>query len=391
VSAIALVLDHPVSQAVAWALLRFLWQGTLGAAALAGIFRLGRRWTANTRYRIGCVALAVFLVLPVATAVDLSRPSPSLGPQASPHEPQMASTLAGDLAPIRMAVGNLVRPTLPWIVLVWLGGVAAFLVQGIAAGASMSRIRVRGERPDSAFQARLDQLTARTGLQRRVALRTCSAAQSPGVIGWRRPLILIPPSLPIRLTPAQLELILTHELAHVRRNDYLVNVLQSVVEALLFFHPAVWWVSDRVRIEREHACDRLTVELVGDALGYARALTDVACWATRPSGEPGLAFVGPASTTLMERVDRILDQPTPLRGANLPSARTLITLAVLASAGLVSQAAIAQPGSGEARANAPLELHRLDEANEGTEAIEEMEAFEALEADEPVPAHSRPT
>ena len=97
----------------------------------------------------------------------------------------------------------------------------------------------------------------------------------PTVIGWLKPVVLLPASALAALTPQQLEAILAHELAHIRRHDYLVNLLQTLVETLLFYHPAVWWLSRRIRIERENCCDDLAVSLCGDPVAYAAALADL--------------------------------------------------------------------------------------------------------------------
>src|SRR5205814_3969509 len=95
---------------------------------------------------------------------------------------------------------------------------------------------------------------------------------SPCVLGWLKPIILVPISATTGLSPQQIEGILAHELAHVRRNDYLVNLAQTVVETVLFYHPAVWWISRTIRQEREHCCDDIAAQTAGDARGYARAL-----------------------------------------------------------------------------------------------------------------------
>ena len=97
----------------------------------------------------------------------------------------------------------------------------------------------------------------------------------PTVIGWLKPVVLLPASALAGLTPRQLEAILAHELAHIRRHDYLVNLLQTLVETLLFYHPAVWWLSRRIRVERENCCDDLAVSLCGDPVAYAAALADL--------------------------------------------------------------------------------------------------------------------
>jgi beta-lactamase regulating signal transducer with metallopeptidase domain len=108
-----------------------------------------------------------------------------------------------------------------------------------------------------------------------VTLLESALVKVPTVIGWLKPVILIPPSALIGLTPQQFELILTHELAHIRRHDYLVNLLQTIIETLLFYHPAVWWVSLQIRCERENACDDLAVSLSSDPVIYARTLVEM--------------------------------------------------------------------------------------------------------------------
>ena len=113
----------------------------------------------------------------------------------------------------------------------------------------------------------------------------------PMVIGWLRPVILLPVAATTGLSSEQLEAILAHELAHVARRDYLVNLLQSVVETLLFYHPAVWWVSNQIRVEREHCCDDIAVAVSGNVLVYARALTELEELRGR-SPAPSLALGG---------------------------------------------------------------------------------------------------
>ena len=118
-------------------------------------------------------------------------------------------------------------------------------------------------------------LSRRLHITRAITLFESTLVDVPTVIGFVKPVILLPASVLGGLTPQQLEAILAHELAHIRRHDYIVNLLQSLLETLLFYHPAVWWLSRRIRIEREHCCDDLAVSLCGDPLVYARALADL--------------------------------------------------------------------------------------------------------------------
>src|SRR5207237_4946041 len=108
----------------------------------------------------------------------------------------------------------------------------------------------------------------------------------PTVVGWLRPAILLPIAALASLSPEQVEAILAHELAHIRRHDYAVNVLQTFAETLLFYHPAVWWVSKRIRVEREHCCDDVAVAVCGDAVCYAEALATLEHGPSEGAGMP---------------------------------------------------------------------------------------------------------
>ena len=174
----------------------------------------------------------------------------------------------------------------------------------------------------------------------------------PTVVGWLRPVILLPASALTGLSPEQLEAILAHELAHIRRYDYLVNIVQTVVEILGFYHPAIWWVSRRIRIERENCCDDLAVHVCGSSLQYARAL---ACMEEirHNTGDLALAATG---GSLMARIARLLGRPAvdDRRFAWLPG-----LVALLLVAGLIIPAALVL-GTPDA---APVPLSAKDAAN----------------------------
>jgi beta-lactamase regulating signal transducer with metallopeptidase domain len=143
-------------------------------------------------------------------------------------------------------------------------------------------------------------------------VRLCQSllVEVPTVIGWLRPVILVPVRALTGLAPQQLEALLAHELAHIRRHDYLVNLLQTIVETLLFYHPAVWWVSHQVRVERENCCDDMAVAACGDVLVYARALAELEQLRTGGGDTPALA-VAASGGSLMERVGRLVKLPPP--------------------------------------------------------------------------------
>ena len=160
------------------------------------------------------------------------------------------------------------------------------------------------------------------GLRRAVAIVESGAVAVPTLVGWVKPVVLLPAAALSGLSPEQLQAILAHELAHVRRHDYLVNLLQSMVETLLFYHPAMWWVSAQVRAEREHCCDDLAVEVCGDRLVYVTALAELTSIASHR------AFALAATDgSLVGRVQRILGRP---RSVHEPApAWALLALIVL--------------------------------------------------------------
>ncbi|HEV7786499.1 MAG TPA: M56 family metallopeptidase, partial [Thermoanaerobaculia bacterium] len=160
---------------------------------------------------------------------------------------------------------------------------------------------------DGDLETTVRSLSRRLGIARAVRLLESAAVPVPAVIGWLRPVILVPASALAGLSPQQLEAVLAHELAHVRRHDYLINLLQAAVETLLFYHPAVWWVSSQMRRERENCCDDLAVAICGDRLGYARALADLEGLRT-PS--PRLAMAADGGS-LLDRIRRLVGAPAP--------------------------------------------------------------------------------
>jgi beta-lactamase regulating signal transducer with metallopeptidase domain len=163
-------------------------------------------------------------------------------------------------------------------------------------------------------------------------LLVSSLVEVPVVVGWFRPVVLMPVGALTGLAPEHIEALLAHELAHIRRHDYLVNVLQSVVEAVLFYHPAIWWVSNQIRKERELCCDDLAVAASGDALTYVRALADLE--SCRPTHVR--AAIAANGGSLLHRIRRLADPSQPVSHTVIgPMAAFVVTLMVLSGASLV--------------------------------------------------------
>jgi beta-lactamase regulating signal transducer with metallopeptidase domain len=207
---------------------------------------------------------------------------------------------------------------LPWIVGLWTCGVGLLAVRLAVGWGIIRRLKRQGEAPkDRAWNARLERLRVRLGVSAPVRLLCSTTATVPMVIGWLRPVVLVPAGLLAGLTSQQLEAVLAHELAHIRRHDYLVNLLQNIVETFFFYHPAVWWVTRQIRTEREHCCDDLAAAICGSTLDYARALTALA-ELRNTSGVFGLAATG---GSLVNRIARLagVGNPEPRLGWPFPA------------------------------------------------------------------------
>ena len=220
-------------------------------------------------------------------------------------------------------IASALEPALPYAVLGWLVGVFGLSAWHLGGWMQLQRLKRRMvHRVGDALQQRLAQIAGRLGVHRAVTLLESALVEVPTVVGWLRPVILLPASALTGLSPEQLEAILAHELAHIRRYDYLVNVLQTVVEILGFYHPAVWWVSRRIRIERENCCDDMAVRVCGDSVRYARALT---CLEEIRHSQAELAMAATGGS-LLDRIARLLGRPAAddRRFAWLPGLITLL-------------------------------------------------------------------
>ncbi|MCU1231179.1 MAG: Regulatory sensor-transducer, BlaR1/MecR1 family [Acidobacteria bacterium] len=280
------LLGGPFAQAIGWALLHLLWQGALVAGILAASLALLKNRGANVRYLASCAALVLLVALPVATAWRAyetplpSSPAPAAAPAlAAVTEfltPSVASDATVDTTWSERGQQFLsgAKTYLPQIVLIWLIGVAFLSLRLLYGWSEAQRLARDGAtRASNEWEASLARIADAMQLRRAVTLLESAKVEVPTVIGWLRPIVLLPAATLAGLSREQLEMVLAHELAHIRRHDFFVNLVQAMVETLLFYHPAVWWISRQVRVERENCCDDLAISVCGNALQYARALT----------------------------------------------------------------------------------------------------------------------
>lgn len=288
---------------VGWAIIHSLWQGGVIALVTAAVLSTTQRARPNVRYAISLFALALMVILPIASAGIGSgafAPSPSVSPSGfvsrvqdlsvspssrsssaatqSPSEKQTVANPASLSPSISASVPDSIKSyvdiALPWLVIAWILGLIISSVRLIGGFAKTRRITRQSTSDASrALVIRVEKLCDRLGLRRVIRLLESTAIDVPLVIGAIRPVIVVPASLITGLTPLQLDMLLVHELAHIRRHDYLINLLQTVLETLLFYHPAARWISDRAREERENCCDDIAVAMCGgDANQYTTTL-----------------------------------------------------------------------------------------------------------------------
>ena len=269
-------------QALGWTLVHFLWQG----AAIALVYRaadlaLARR-SANARYVLALGTLLGMLAVSVATLAYeepvFNQPTPQTASRlhdvaahgTRPFHVDFASTAGA--APLRQADRFVLAHLMPSLDALWLAGVLLLSVRALGGWWVIRRLRSRLQQAPHTLRLRLDVLRRQMNIARLVDLRLSTGITNPLTAGVLRPWILLPITALTSLSPEQLEVVLCHELAHIRRADYLWNLLQTIVETLFFFHPAVWWISRRVREERELCCDDIAVRGCSDPTVYAWAL-----------------------------------------------------------------------------------------------------------------------
>lgn len=280
-----------VIPALGWALLHFVWQGLVVGALAWLALALLRNASAHWRYAVCAVALLACLCLPLAHMGWMLDSVDTL-PQQTIELPTWLQSLATQL---------------PALVAAWSLGVGLMALRLGAGLAWVGVLRRRASPAPAAWQARLDALAHQLGVQRKVLLQVLPDLASPITVGFLRPLVLLPAALLSGMPAHLLEALLAHELAHVRRWDYLANLLQSVVEALLFFHPVVWWLSTRMRDAREEVADALAADALGDPRRMAQALHALALQVPLPTETLALSADG---GKLLQRLERLMAPQT---------------------------------------------------------------------------------
>lgn len=307
---------HNISEellyALGWTVVHSLWQAMLVAIIMA-IISLGlQKQTARVRYLAANAGLLSVLAMAVITFNQLYAGVKESGLEeilliAAPTT-AIVPTETTLLQEIALSFSTYFNAHLPLIVTIWLVGVAFFTLRLIGGLAYVQHLKNRYVYPLSdQWQDLLNELARQVPVTRSVQLMESALTKMPMVVGFIKPVILLPVGAINGLTTVQVEAILAHELAHIYRNDYLLNIFQSIVEILFYFNPAVWWISANIRTERENCCDDIAVELCGNSLTYAKALVSLQ-EISQTSPRMAMTFSS-SKNQLLNRVKRILNQP----------------------------------------------------------------------------------
>lgn len=332
------ILNHPFVETLGWSLVHFLWQGILLAVVAAAALLSLKNASAALRYSVACLAFLLMAAAPAVTTWHLISYTAALAEREAVAEESEIGVSTKELNGGLVTNGSLPE-TIPgpagnvgqtpvsdlstaatgsdsesatfssWMTTLvgcWLCGVTALSLRLILTLVRVSRLRSRDtSQPAEGLTQRVEALARRIRVSRPVRLAQSALVEVPTVIGVLRPLILLPATAMTGLSAEQLDAILAHEIAHIRRHDYFINLIQTVIETLLFYHPAVWWLSGKIRQERENCCDDIASDLCENPIRYAEALVRME-ELRAPSSGLALAATG---GSLSLRIRRLLGQP----------------------------------------------------------------------------------
>lgn len=323
-------------RAFGWTLLHSFWQAFFVFACLRIVLRLWPQASAAIKYHLSFLSLAGISGWFIATLfAQLSALREAQAQQAIALQLDPAViTHAMQQAPVKSNGLQVMFPGMesyfPFLVGIYIIGVTVMTIKLCLDLSQLRHMRRQGVTPmGTAWEHHLKELGKRMGITKKVQLFISETLQVPVMIGFLKPVILLPAAMVNNLSPEQLEAILLHELAHIRRNDYLLNIFQSIVETILFFNPFVWWISRNIRLEREHCCDDLVIAGTVQPMHYARAL--VALEEYRITANPMAMAAAHDKHHLLHRIKRIMEMKTK----NLNYSQRFLALLIILT-GLVS-------------------------------------------------------
>jgi len=311
------LISYDLAEPLGWTILHSLWQGLLIAVGVYLLHRFIGNQYANFKYWVSVAGMLVVFSWSIntfnhySTKVEFARTfktfqheNKNLGKEI--YNPAVNKNFNNT------TIANKIESALiffegkiPLIVLLWFSGIILFSTRLMLGILAINKLKNSGtKKVDDAWHDFFMQLTEKIGLKRKIGLFESVKIDIPMVLGFFKPVVLVPVGFFSNLSPQQVEAILVHELSHVKRHDFLVNVIQSVLEVMFFFNPFVWWMSNSIREERENCCDDLAISICKDPIAYSRALTSI-----QEAALPGFGLsIGLANNRnhLLMRIKRLL-------------------------------------------------------------------------------------
>jgi len=314
-----MLFSQQVIHRLGWWVLHFTWQGTLIAVVVSMIFFALKKANARLRYCIGCFGLILMIILPTLTVI-LENPQPVFNTGSSRladteikindvHDQNILTSrqyrMKAATVPFWVSAMNQFESRISLITLIWVCGVVAFSFFRVSGYIRLHFIIRSIKKPiEAVWEKRIQVWIRRMSINKKIKILQSTRISAPAVCGWLKPVLLIPVSFLTGMDQKSIESIIIHELAHIRRYDYLINIFQVMIEIVGFYHPAVWWLSNRIRKERENCCDDWAVHMLGDRLVYVKSLVRLA--ESRRGPHPVMAANG---SELSQRIMRILNVP----------------------------------------------------------------------------------
>lgn len=330
--------SSPFLYSLSLTLVHFLWQGLLVAFILKSLLYIIGKNKSKLRYTLATFAMFSNAILAVLT-FTMVYPDTSSGINSYLSPIPLTSlvnelTQQNALLSYQELLPSILAYSLPYLSLLWLATIAILSSKLLIEIRNVNKLPMHSSiSPSLALSARFDELAKQIKLTKTPRLLISLKAEVPMAIGWLKPVVLLPATMVTGLNAAQLEMLILHELAHIRRHDYLVNFLQTLIELLFFFHPSVHWIGKQMRNEREYCSDDIAVQHCGDAIAYAHTLTDTAslCAKNHFHTIPTMAMAA-SGGDLKERVLRLVDHhcaPTNNTSKWLAAVSLLLALALL--------------------------------------------------------------
>lgn len=324
--------------AMGWTLVHSLWQLVIMGAGLWLLLKIARNYSPAFKYNLGMAALSLSALAVLGTFIfELSNYSPAPLKAnvsfANMKFQQVPAASTMDIGSVVTTAVNWIEGQLPFLVNMWFLGAMLFLFRLFN---SLSEVRIlrksSSELEDFEVEKKLYRLMGKMKIEKKVSLRLTNSGLSPVTFGYFKPIILIPAGLVFQLSATQLEAIIAHELAHVKRNDYLMNLIQSALEVLFFYHPCYWWMSQVVKELRENAADDLAVKAGVAPKALAYSLAEVLNFARQVPPQLAMA-AGKKRNPTLQRIKRILGHDAQTYPQNpiisIPMLLTLLLSAVL--------------------------------------------------------------